>query len=63
MSEKKRKIRRIDPNGRKWQRLAIKMAVDFCPRIYACIHCSYPVILGYCCETCGSVDPQGIGEK
>ena len=55
--EKKRKIRKIKSTTLKWQKLAGQLALSYCPKIYACKECGYPVIVGYCCETCGSNDP------
>ena len=56
--EKKRKIRKIKSNTLKWEKLANLLARSYCPTIYACKECGYPVIVGYCCETCGSNSPS-----
>lgn len=34
-----------------------KLALSYCPTIYPCIHCGYPVVDGYCCEYCDSASP------
>lgn len=34
-----------------------QLAIDFCPPINPCRDCGNPVIKGYCCTFCGSVDP------
>ena len=34
------------------------IARGFCPRIYACKKCGWPVVDGYCCGTCGDSNPS-----
>lgn len=48
----------IDPNSTKWYILSCKVAREFCPPIYPCKKCNYPVIQGYCCENCGDNNPS-----
>jgi recombinational DNA repair protein RecR len=53
---KERKIRKIEPYTRKWEKLANELARTY-QTIRPCKHCGYPVIDGYCCQTCGSDTP------
>lgn len=48
----------IERDSIRWQKLAAAIAMNFCPAIYACKQCNYPVILGYCCEFCGTGEPR-----
>jgi len=57
MEEKKRKIRKINPFIRKWEKMANELARGYCPEIKPCRECGYPIVNGYCCETCGSNNP------
>lgn len=50
-------IRRIDRYSQEFEVAANRLARDYCPRIIACRHCSWPVIQGFCCRTCDSNDP------
>lgn len=50
------KVKKIDPDSPKWERLANKLARNTV-FIKPCKDCGYPVIDGYCCNTCGSVMP------
>jgi hypothetical protein len=59
---KTRKPRRIEPYTPAWERLANAEARCFCPRIYPCGECGGPVVDGYCCNRCGSSEPQARGE-
>lgn len=52
----KPKVRRIKPYTRKWEELANELARARVT-IHPCADCGHPVIHGYCCEFCGSVDP------
>ena len=55
--DKKRKVRKIEAHTPKWEKMANNLARGYCPAIRPCRECGYPVINGYCCETCGSVSP------
>jgi len=56
--EKKRKVRKIKPHTRNWDKMANELARGFAPTIKPCKECGYPVITGYCCEIgCGSNCP------
>jgi len=55
--DKKRKVRKIKAYTPKWEKMANILARTYCPPIKACKECGYPVIIGYCCETCGSNNP------
>ena len=43
---------------RQYRLAALQEAVTFCPPIYPCKDCGWPVVNGYCCTTCGSSDPH-----
>ena len=49
---------RFTPYSRRWEQAANELARSYCPDIYACQHCSSPVITGYCCTYCGSAEPE-----
>ena len=53
---KKRKVRKIEPYTNKWERLANQLARIW-TTIKPCRECGYPVVDGYCCQTCGSTNP------
>ncbi len=55
-------MKKLDPNTMHWQKLANRLARDYCPAIYACQVCGHPVVTGCCCTRCGSVDPKS-GEQ
>jgi hypothetical protein len=46
------------PTPEQYERRVASIAKQFAPPIYACAHCRWPVIDGYCCNTCGSSDPR-----
>jgi len=52
------KIKKFEGNDRKWNEMAGSLARSFCPPIYPCKHCKYPVVSGYCCGECGSNNPS-----
>jgi len=54
---KKTKISKIKSDTVKWKKMANELARSFCPPIYPCKECGYPVIQGYCCGACGSDSP------
>ena len=41
-----------------WEQAADNLARSYCPSIYACKTCGYPVVKGYCCTNCGSTNPS-----
>ncbi len=53
---KKRKLKKIEPNTRFWENLANNLARSWVP-IHPCRDCGRPVIEGYCCSFCKSVNP------
>jgi hypothetical protein len=53
---KKPKARKIQPYTKDWQNMANNLARSWVT-IKPCRDCGYPVIDGYCCQTCGSVEP------
>lgn len=56
--KKQAKIIKIEPFTPQWQREANNLARTHCPTIYPCKECGHPVMVGYCCGTCGSKDPR-----
>jgi hypothetical protein len=55
----KGKPRRMKPYAAKWEKQANSLARGFCPAIYPCAHCNGPVVRGFCCDGCGSTNPEG----
>ncbi len=53
---KKRKVRKINWDTPRWERLANELARSR-TIIKPCRECGYPVVDGYCCNTCGSNNP------
>lgn len=51
--------RKMKPHTRAWWNAANALARSYAPRIYPCAHCGGPVADGYCCQRCGTDDPQG----
>lgn len=47
------------PSEAQYRRALIALAIGYAPEIYPCHHCGWPVIHGYCCQICGSVNPSG----
>lgn len=45
------------PTEKEFNTRANSIAREFCPRIYACKKCGWPVVNGYCCRTCGDGAP------
>lgn len=41
-----------------WECVANNIARSFCPSIYPCAKCEYPVVDGYCCTHCGDTNPR-----
>jgi hypothetical protein len=54
---KKAKPKEITPYTSTWYAMANEVARDYAPPIRPCKDCGGPVIKGYCCTRCGSVDP------
>lgn len=53
MNEKKK----VEPYTPDWNDKANRLARSFAPRIKPCNDCGQPVVDGYCCNFCGSVNP------
>lgn len=45
------------PTEDQYRTAVVQVALDYCPPIKPCKDCKWPVINGYCCHYCGSVDP------
>ena len=54
--KKTRKIKKIEPYTKKWERLANDLARTW-HVIKPCKECGYPVTDCYCCGTCGCTNP------
>ena len=54
----KPKFKKIKPYSSRWERIANEVARDIVS-IIPCKDCGYPVVDGYCCQTCGSQEPEG----
>lgn len=48
---------RKPPNDRQYRQAEIDQAISFAPPIRPCKTCKWPVVMGYCCNYCGEVDP------
>lgn len=53
-----RKKKWPQPYSAKWEKLADQQARGYCPTIYPCQKCGFPVIKGYVCGSCGDSDPS-----
>lgn len=51
-------VRRIEPHSKEYKKLVYQEAIAFCPQIYPCQKCGYPVINGYCCPNCHDSNPS-----
>jgi hypothetical protein len=56
-TKKKRKVRKIEAYTPRWEKEANNLARGYCPTIRPCKDCGHPVISGYCCDFCNSVNP------
>lgn len=45
------------PTEAEYDRATLLTALNFAPPIRPCKDCKWPVVRGYCCTYCGSVDP------
>lgn len=52
-----KKITRMEPHTDEWNRMANSLARSFAPPIHICRDCGGPVIQGYCCTRCRSINP------
>jgi hypothetical protein len=56
-TKKKIKVRKIKAYTPRWEKEANNLARVYCPTIRPCKDCGHPVINGYCCVFCNSVNP------
>jgi hypothetical protein len=49
---------KMQPYTNQWHDIAAAMQRSFAPPVYPCGTCGYPVIKGYCCTNCHSMNPQ-----
>ena len=54
----KGKIKTEPPTEEQYRMARINLALDYAPTIYACKKCGWPVALGYCCGSCGDINPS-----
>lgn len=52
-------IKKMERHSAEYHDKAIRLAMDFAPPMNPCAECGGPVVSGYCCTHCGSVDPPG----
>ena len=45
------------PTEEQYEEAEKNLAISFCPDIYPCKKCGWPVITGYCCS-CGASSPS-----
>jgi hypothetical protein len=45
------------PTVDEYEQRRISMLLSYAPRTYPCKKCGWPVIDGYCCNTCGDSAP------
>lgn len=49
-----RKPRKLNPNGRKFQQLALDLLINYAPPVNQCAVCWQPVLECYLCGNCGA---------
>jgi hypothetical protein len=54
--EEKRKLP-SPPTSKQFEERKLEMLTEWAPQIYTCRHCKWPVMRGYCCNSCGSKAP------
>jgi hypothetical protein len=52
--------RKIKVHGAKWEQLARNEALAYAPSTYPCAACEYPVLKGFCCGFCQTMNPEGV---
>lgn len=51
---------KLKPYSPKWERVAANLALSYAPGTYSCAACEYPVLKGYCCDFCHTMNPEGV---
>ena len=46
------------PSDVEYKQANLRLRLDRAPPTYACMKCGWPVIKGFCCETCGDTNPS-----
>jgi hypothetical protein len=46
------------PTKEQYQVARARAAISFAPEMYPCKKCGWPVLNGYCCNTCGDTNPS-----
>ena len=49
---------KMQPYSNEWMMIADTLRKSFAPPVYPCGTCGYPVIQGFCCSNCHSMNPQ-----
>lgn len=49
---------RLEPHSEEYERLRIRLLTTWGPPTAPCKDCGGPVIVGYCCDRCGSIEPR-----
>ena len=55
--------RKLTPYSAEWEKAANQEARIYCPDIYPCQKCSYPVMSGFCCVNCEDSNPSKTQEE
>ena len=50
---------KIKVYGPKWNKLALSEAMAYAPSTYPCAACEYPVLKGFICGFCQTMNPEG----
>lgn len=46
------------PTQAEYEKRRLQILLSYAPRTYPCGSCGWPVIDGYCCNTCGDTNPR-----
>jgi hypothetical protein len=46
------------PSVAEYEQASLRMRLSHAPRTYPCKKCGWPVLDGYCCNTCGDDNPS-----
>lgn len=60
--EKSKKLKWLDEDSPKWQKLAVDVAFDYAPQINSCETCGRPKAKGYKCLFCDD-DPKNVEKE
>ncbi len=57
MANETQKTKPAPPTLEQYREARERILLDFCPSIYSCQKCGWPVVDGYCCGKCGDSEP------